>query len=265
MKLLWRDTTPHARIAKQRIRTLRQLDTQIKELTTEIAELVTQTRTRLLDIHGVGVLVAATVLSEVGNPTRYSTKNKFAMANGTAPIEASSGRVVRHRLNRGGNRQLNRAIHTAALTQIARTDTEGRHYYQKLITRGKTHREALPVLKRRISDRIWTHLQPPKTSPQFDIGPHQRRRKRPLSTTESHQNTGAFPHRPIRSKAAAPRRQKHNQQTRRKPRHRHQRLENSPKPTRNPLPQPTKPNPLKTHEPMRVICGGVAVPVEMAP
>ena len=78
---------------------------------------------------------------------------------------------------------------------------------------------------------------------------NQRRRKRPLSTTESHQNTGAFPHRPIRSQAAAPRRQKHNQQTRRKPRHRHPRLENSPKPTRNPLPQPTKPNPLKTYEP----------------
>ena len=85
---------------------------------------------------------------------------------------------------------------------------------------------------------------------------HQRRRKCPLSTTESHQNQGAFPHRPISSQAAAPRRPKHNQQTRRKPRHRHPRLENSPKPTRNPLPQPTKPNPLKTHEPMRVICGG---------
>ena len=85
---------------------------------------------------------------------------------------------------------------------------------------------------------------------------HQRRRKCPLSTTKSHQNQGAFPHRPISSQAAAPRRPKHNQQTRRKPRHRHPRLENSPKPTRNPLPQPTKPNPLKTHEPMRVICGG---------
>ena len=169
MKLLWRDTTLHTRIAKQRIRTLRQLDTQIKELTTEIAELVTQTRTRLLDIHGVGVLVAATILSEVGNPTRYPTKAKFAMANGTAPIEASSGRVVRHRLNRGGNRQINRAIHTAALTQIARTDSEGRRYYQKLITRGKTHREALRVLKRRISDRIWTHLQPSKTSPHLTV------------------------------------------------------------------------------------------------
>ena len=85
---------------------------------------------------------------------------------------------------------------------------------------------------------------------------NQRRRKCPLSTTESHQNQGAFPHGPISSQAAAARRPKHNQQTRRKPRHRHPRLENSPKPTRNPLPQPTKPNPLKTHEPMRVICGG---------
>ena len=84
------------------------------------------------------------------------------MANGTAPIEASSGRVVRHRLNRGGNRQLNRAIHTAALTQITRRNSEGHCYYKKLKTRGKTHREAIRALKRRISDRIWTHLQPPK-------------------------------------------------------------------------------------------------------
>ena len=165
MKLLWRDTTPHGRVAKQRIRRLRQLDTGIKQLTAEIKTMVDQSRTRLLDIHGVGVLVAATILSEVGNPHRYATKDKFAMANGTAPLEASSGRVMRHRLNRGGNRQLNRAIHTAALTQIARPDSEGRRYYQKLKTRGKTHREAIRVLKRRISDRIWTHLQPPKTSP----------------------------------------------------------------------------------------------------
>lgn len=165
MRLLWRDTTPHGRVAKQRIRRLRQLDAEIKELTAQIKTMVDQSGTRLLDIHGVGVLVAATVLSEVGNPRRYSTKDKFAMANGTAPIEASSGRTMRHRLNRGGNRQLNRAIHTAALTQIARPDSEGRRYYQNLKTRGKTHREALRVLKRRISDRIWTHLQPPKPAP----------------------------------------------------------------------------------------------------
>ena len=102
----------------------------------------------------------ATILAEVGNPRRYPTKAKFAMANGTAPLEASSGRVVRHRLNRGGNRQLNRAIHTVALTQIARPHSEGRRYYHNLITRGKTHREAIRALKRRISDRIW---DPPPT------------------------------------------------------------------------------------------------------
>ena len=165
MRLCRRDATLHARVAKQRIRRLRQLDTQIKELTAEIKTMVDQSGTRLLDIHGVGVLVAATILSEVGNPRRYATKDKFAMANGTAPIEASSGRKVRHRLNRGGNRQLNRAIHTAALTQITRPDTEGRRYYQKQKTRGKTHREAIRALKRKISDRIWTHLQPPKPAP----------------------------------------------------------------------------------------------------
>ena len=69
MKLLWRDTTPRARVAKQRIRRLRQLDAEIKQLTAEIEELVNQTRTRLRDIHGVGVLVAATIIAEVGNPT----------------------------------------------------------------------------------------------------------------------------------------------------------------------------------------------------
>ena len=159
MRLLWRDMSPHARIAKGRIWTLRELDRRIRDLTTQIEGLVTGSGTSLCEIYGVGTLVAATILAEVGNPRRYATKAKFAMANGTAPLEASSGRVVRHRLNRGGNRRLNQAIHTVALTQIARPNTEGRRYYQKLIARGKTNREAMRVLKRRISDRIWTHLQ----------------------------------------------------------------------------------------------------------
>ncbi len=76
------------------------------------------------------------------------------MANGTASIEASSGRVRRHRLNRGGNRQLNKTIHTAALTQIAHRHTEGRRYYERCLARGKTKREAIRALKRGISDRI---------------------------------------------------------------------------------------------------------------
>ncbi len=80
------------------------------------------------------------------------------MAYGTAPLEASSGRLRRHRLNRGGNRQLNKAIHTAAIAQISRTGTDRRNYYERCLARGKTKREAIRNLKRRISDRIWTHL-----------------------------------------------------------------------------------------------------------
>lgn len=74
-------------------------------------------------------------------------------------LEASSGRVKRHRLNRGGNRQLNKAIHVIAIAQIARATTEGRRYYDKKLAEGKTKREAIRALKRRISHRVWTHLQ----------------------------------------------------------------------------------------------------------
>ncbi len=79
------------------------------------------------------------------------------MANGTAPLVASSGRIERHRLNRGGNRQLNRIIHFVALTQITR-HPEGRAYYARKLAEGKTTKEALRCLKRRVSDRIFKTL-----------------------------------------------------------------------------------------------------------
>ena len=172
MKLLWRDTTPHARVAKQRIRRLRQLDIEIKELTTEIAELVTQSGTRLLDLHGVGVLVAATILSEVGNPRRYATKDKFATANGTAPIEASSGRVVTpstqprweppnqpghpHRRFDPDRPQRQRRPPLLPKTHHPRKDPQRHHTRPQ-----KTN--------------LRPHLDPPpttKTNPDFDIGAH---------------------------------------------------------------------------------------------
>ena len=159
LRLLWRDMSPHARIAKGRIRALRDLDRRIKDLTSQIEGLVNRTGTSLCDIYGVGTLVAATILAEVGNPRRYGDQSQVRHGQWDSTARSQLRRVVRHRLNRGGNRRLNRAIHTVALTQIARPDTEGRRYYQKLRQRGKTNREALRVLKRRISDRIWTHLQ----------------------------------------------------------------------------------------------------------
>ena len=151
--------TTRAQVAKSRIKNIRQLLRQVQDLDAQIACLMDAIDTPLTDIHGIGTLTAAEIIAEAGEPGRYPTKAKFAMANGTAPIEASSGRVVRHRLNRGGNRRLNRALYYAALSQIARPGTEGRCFYERLLKQGKTKREALRILKRRISDRVWTHLQ----------------------------------------------------------------------------------------------------------
>ena len=158
-KLLRGDTGPRAEIARDRVRQIRQLNRQVDALSTRFVEAVTHSGTTLTDIYGIGPIGAADIIAEVGDPARFETKARFAMANGTAPLQASSGRVRRHRLNRGGNRQLNKAIHTAAIAQISRPGTEGRAYYQRCLDRGKTKREAIRALKRRISDRVWTHLQ----------------------------------------------------------------------------------------------------------
>lgn len=167
--LLAKDRSTAARIARKRITSILALGREIDAFGKEIKTTVAATGTQLLDIDGIGPIVAADILTEVGDPTRFATKAKFAMANGTAPLEASSGRRRRHRLNRGGNRQLNKAIHIAANTQITRTDTEGRRYFEKRLNDGKTKREAIRALKRRIPDRIWTALTTPNRH-RLDIG-----------------------------------------------------------------------------------------------
>ena len=175
-RLLAGDSAAPARVARGRLRQIRELNRQIADLAAEISELVSANGTTLTKIRGIGTIGAADILTEVGDPARFATKARFAMANGTAPLQASSGRTVRHRLNRGGNRQLNRAIHTAALTQIAQPNSEGRRLYQQHLDRGKTKREAIRALKRRISDRIWTHLQTDlrntMSHPRLDIEAH---------------------------------------------------------------------------------------------
>ena len=152
-------TTIRADLIRRRVSAMSDLITEIKTLDTQIRAALQQTGTTLTRIRGIAHLGAADILAQVHHPHKYPTKAKFAMANGTAPIQASSGRTIRHRLNRGGNRRLNRIIHTAAITQIRQPGTEGHNYYQRLQDRGKTKKEAIRCLKRRISDRIWTHLQ----------------------------------------------------------------------------------------------------------
>ena len=125
---------------------------------TRVTDAVHASGTSLLEIHGVGPIVAAFILGHVGDPARFPTADRFASYNGTAPIEASSGPRKRHRLNPRGNRKLNHALHMAAVTQVAH-DTPGRAYYHRKIAEGKTKKEALRALKRRISDAVWRQLQ----------------------------------------------------------------------------------------------------------
>jgi transposase len=137
---------------------IRRLDTQLADLRTRIAQAVTASETTVTDVHGVGPLVAAIIVGHTGGVARFPTAGHFARFNGTAPIDASSGEVRRHRLNPRGNRHLNHALHVAAVTQIAH-DTPGRRFYLRKLTEGHSRREALRALKRRISDAVYRHLQ----------------------------------------------------------------------------------------------------------
>ena len=145
------------RIAAEEIAELAAVDAKIKKSTAELKELVLARQSRLMDIPGVGPVVAARTLADVGDIARFADRNRFASWTGTAPLDASSGEQNRHRLSRAGNRRLNHMIHIAAMTQI-RLDTEGRAYYRGKRAVGKKHKEALRCLKRRISDAIYRQL-----------------------------------------------------------------------------------------------------------
>lgn len=133
------------------------LDITLKASKKRIAAAFAASGTSLTDIVGVGPVCAATIIGYTGDVTRFPAKGHYATYNATAPIEASSGSHMRHRLNPRGNRVLNHAIHIAAVTQL-RHATQGRVYYDRKITEGKTPKEAIRALKRRISDVVYRHL-----------------------------------------------------------------------------------------------------------
>ena len=103
--------------------------------------------------------MACKLIGYSGDVRRFASQDHFASYNGTAPIEISSGGRIRHRLSRRGNRQLNHAIHIAAVTQIRHGHSEGRAFYDRKIAEGKTKKEALRALKRRISDAVYQRLR----------------------------------------------------------------------------------------------------------
>jgi transposase len=144
-------------IAAEYVAELTSLDARLKDLRKRIAAVLAENPTSLIDVRGVGVLLAAKVIAEVGDIRRFPSKHHFASYTGTAPIDASSGDNNRHRLNRGGNRRLNHTLHIIAICQV-RNPCEGQAYYRRKRAAGKTPLEALRCLKRRLSDVLYRQL-----------------------------------------------------------------------------------------------------------
>ena len=151
------------RIALEELADIRTLTGRINALEKELAELVRAQAPQLLALPGCGPLTAAKLLGETANPARFRSEACFAMHAGAAPIPASSGKTNRHRLARGGNRQLNAALHRIAVTQI-RLDGLGRAYYQHRRANGDTTMEALRALKRRLARVVFHLLRPTDTA-----------------------------------------------------------------------------------------------------
>ena len=145
------------RLAAELVADLEQIYARKKAADKELKELVAATGTGLLDLHGIGPSGAARLLAEVGDITRFPDRNHFASWTGTAPIDASSGDVVRHRLSRKGNRQINRVLHIMATVQL-RNATDGRAYFDRKKSNGKSSNEAMRCLKRRLSDAVYRTL-----------------------------------------------------------------------------------------------------------
>ncbi|CAN5268806.1 IS110 family transposase [soil metagenome] len=142
------------RVAAELISDLERIYARKKAANKELKALVAATGTSLMELPGIGPSGAARLLVEVADITRFPDRDHFASWNGTAPIDASSGDQVRHRLSRAGNRQINRVLHIMATVQL-RNQTEGRAYYDRRKGDGKTSMESMRALKRRLSNIVY--------------------------------------------------------------------------------------------------------------
>jgi transposase len=174
------------RVAAELIADLERIYTRKKAADKELRELINETGTSLMNLNGIGPSGAARLLIDVGDITRFPTKGHFASWNGTAPLDASSGDHVRHRLSRAGNRQLNRTLHIMATVQL-RNPSEGRDYYDRKKAAGKTSMEAMRCLKRRLSDVVYRTMVNDAAAAMTGPGGH------PGATTKS-SATGSHPH-----------------------------------------------------------------------
>jgi transposase len=155
-----RDAAGKARrmVAAELISDLERIHQRKKAANKELNALLKASTTTLITLHGIGPSGAARLLVEVADVTRFPDKAHFASWNGTAPIDASSGEQVRHRLSRAGNRQINRVLHIMAVVQLRHRNSEGRAYYDRKVAAGKTPMEAMRALKRRLSDIVYHQM-----------------------------------------------------------------------------------------------------------
>ncbi len=156
-RLVGRDRSTRGSLIIQRLAEIERLISQIASLEKLIKAKVIESGTSLHTRQGISYVLAATILGEVGHPSRIRSEAAFAMFNGTAPVQASSGRHNHHRLNRRGNRELNYAIHTAAVVRMRR-DEKTKTYILKKLSEGKSRKDAMRCLKRHISNEIYRSM-----------------------------------------------------------------------------------------------------------
>jgi transposase len=153
-----RPTTVEQTIMRRLARRVRQLEGELADVDAQLTAVVGATAPQLLQECGVGVICAAQLIVSSGDPARMRSEAAFAALAGTSPVQASSGRHHRHRLNRGGDRQLNRALHVIALSRIRYHD-QTRRYHQSLLDKGKTTREARRCVKRALARHFYRQLR----------------------------------------------------------------------------------------------------------
>jgi transposase len=164
--------TARVRVARELVRQIAARTTRIRELESELAALVADYAPQLLAERGCGPLTAAKLIGEIAGATRFGTDAKLARTGGAAPIPASSGQTTRHRLDRGGNRQLNCALHRLAVNK-GKWDPATAAYLNRKQAEGKSRKEALRCLKRHLARRVWKLLRTPPTptAPPAAAGP----------------------------------------------------------------------------------------------
>lgn len=164
------EKTARVRVAQDELRHIRELTQAINALESDIADLVAQIAPHILDEVGFGPLTAGKLIGEIAGAQRFSSDAKLARAGGLAPVPVSSGKTNRHRLDRGGNRQLNTAIHRIAITRL-RCDPETQAYVARKRAEGKTTKEAIRCLKRHLTRRIWHLLKDLPTTTASTLSP----------------------------------------------------------------------------------------------